>query len=193
MVPGKNILRIEVTNTLFWSLRDPVSTHHPMGPTGLLAAPRLRFARRILSLHDEPAWKEKASAWFHEKWGVPQEEYAKSMEECIRGGQAVPQWYILPYQGEIIAGVGVIENDFHDRKDLTPNVCALYVEKEWRNRGIAGQLLAHVTEDMHQKGVDTLYLITDHTSFYERYGWQFLCMVQEDGNSIRMYTHQVTD
>ncbi len=194
VVPGRNVLRIEVTNTLFWSLRDPVSTHHPMGPTGLLAAPRLRFARRILSLHDEPAWKEKASAWFHEKWGVPQEEYAKSMEECIRGGQAVPQWYILPYQGEIIAGVGVIENDFHDRKDLTPNVCALFVEKEWRNRGIAGQLLAHVTEDMHQKGVDTLYLITDHTSFYERYGWQFLCMVQEeDGNSIRMYTHQVTD
>ncbi|MFR8087722.1 MAG: GNAT family N-acetyltransferase [Lachnospirales bacterium] len=150
--------------------------------------------RRIVSLHEEPAWKEKASTWFHEKWDVPQEEYIKSMEECIRGEQAVPQWYILPYQGEILAGVGVIENDFHDRKDLAPNVCAFYVEKEWRNHGIAGQLLAHVTEDMHQKGVDTLYLITDHTSFYERYGWKFLCMVQEeDGNLIRMYTHQVTD
>ena len=165
MVPGKNILRIEVTNTLFWSLRDPVSTHHPMGPTGLLAAPRLRFAGGILSLHDEPAWKEKASAWFHEKWGVPQEEYAKSMEECIRGGQAVPQWYILPYQGEIIAGVGVIENDFHDRKDLTPNVCALYVEK--RNGGTAvspDSSLAHVTEDMHQKGCG--YVISDHGSYF---------------------------
>ena len=54
--------------------------------------------RRIVSLHEEPAWKEKASTWFHEKWDVPQEEYINSREECIRGEQAVPQWYILPYQ-----------------------------------------------------------------------------------------------
>ena len=31
---------------------------------------------------------------------------------------------------------------------------------------------------MKLKGVDTLYLITDHNNFYERYGWKFLCMVQ---------------
>ena len=74
----------------------------------------------------------------------------------------------------------VIANDFHDRKDLTPNVCALYVEPELRRRGIAGQLLAHICKDMAAKGIGTLYLITEHTSFYERYGWKYLCMVQGD-------------
>ena len=44
-------------------------------------------------------------------------------------------------------------NDFHDRKDLTPNVCALYVEPELRCRGIAGQLLAHICKDMAAKGI----------------------------------------
>ncbi len=34
---------------------------------------------------------------------------------------------------------------------------------------------------MKKYGIDTLYLITDHTSFYERYGWEFLCMVQGEG------------
>lgn len=88
----------------------------------------------------------------------------------------------------------MIENDFHDRKDLAPNVCAVYVEEEWRGRGIAGGLLAHVTEEMHEKGVDTLYLVTDHTSFYERYGWEFLCMVQCDGEETsRMYRHRFID
>ena len=38
-------------------------------------------------------------------------------------------------------GAGVIENDFHDRKDLTPNVCAVYVEEHCRCQGIAGKLL----------------------------------------------------
>lgn len=93
---------------------------------------------------------------------------------------------------EIIAGVGVIENDFHERKDLTPNVCALYVEEKYRCRGIAGKLLELVRDDMENKGISPLYLITEHTSFYERYGWEFLCMVKEEDsdNMIRMYVHQ---
>jgi len=93
---------------------------------------------------------------------------------------------------EIIAGVGVIENDFHERKDLTPNVCALYVEEKYRCRGIAGKLLKLVRDDMENKGISPLYLITEHTSFYERYGWEFLCMVKEEDsdNMIRMYVHQ---
>ena len=93
---------------------------------------------------------------------------------------------------ESIAGVGVIENDFHERKDLTPNVCALYVEEKYRCRGIAGKLLKLVRDDMENKGISPLYLITEHTSFYERYGWEFLCMVKEEDsdNMIRMYVHQ---
>ena len=34
-------------------------------------------------------------------------------------------------------------------------------------------------------------LATDHTSFYERYSWQFYCMVQGDGEKepSRLYIH----
>ena len=93
----------------------------------------------------------------------------------------------------IVGGIGVIENDFHDRKDLRPNVCAVYVEEDYRCRGIAGELLSFVCEDMKKYGIDTLYLITDHTSFYERYGWEFLCMVQGEGepDMTRMYIHRM--
>ena len=88
--------------------------------------------------------------------------------------------------------MGVIENDFHNRKDLTPNVCAVYTEKDRRGEGIAGKLLNFVCSDMKSKGIDTLYLVTDHTSFYERYGWKFLCMVQGEGETCmtRMYIHK---
>ena len=88
--------------------------------------------------------------------------------------------------------MGVIENDFHDRKDLTPNVCAVYTESDFRRRGIAGALLQFVCRDMHEKGIDTLYLLTDHTGFYERCGWEFFCMAQGDGEESlsRMYVHR---
>jgi CDP-diacylglycerol--glycerol-3-phosphate 3-phosphatidyltransferase len=46
-------------------------------------------------------------------------------------------------------------------------------------------------EDLRAKGISPVYLLTDHTGFYERYGWEFLCMAQGDGESYlsRMYVH----
>jgi len=38
---------------------------------------------------------------------------------------------------KIIGGMGVIENDFYNRKDLTPNVCPVYTEKDYCCKGIA--------------------------------------------------------
>ena len=54
--------------------------------------------------------------------------------------------------------------------------------------GIAGELLAHICTDMATRKTDTLYLITEHTAFYERYGWEYLCPVcGDDGVPMRMY------
>ena len=135
----------------------------------------------IMNLREKPQWKQKAAQWFHEKWNVPVDAYLESIEESLNSENPAPQWYLAVQEEQIIGGIGVIENDFHDRKDLTPNVCAVYVEEEFRCRGIAGKMLETVCRDMKEKGIDTLYLITDHDSFYERYGWEFYCMVQGDG------------
>ena len=147
---------------------------------------------KIISLINKPEIKGLMAEWFHEKWGIPLEAYLESMDECLDGKTTVPQWYVVVEGDKIIGGLGVIENDFHNRKDLSPNVCAVYVEDEYRCQGIAGKLLNFVCEDMKSKGIKTLYLVTNHTSFYERYGWEFLCMVQGDGEEemTRMYIHR---
>ena len=146
----------------------------------------------IMNLREKPQWKQKAAQWFHEKWNGPVDAYLERIEESLNSENQAPQWYLAVKEEQIIGGIGVIENDFHDRKDLTPNVCAVYVEEEFRCRGIAGKMLETVCRDMKEKGIDTLYLITDHDSFYERYGWEFYCMVQGDGEEemTRMYVHR---
>lgn len=149
---------------------------------------------RIIKIREHEELAEQAARWFHSKWGIPLETYRESIEECLKNQTSVvPQWYTAMEKGEIIGGIGVIENDFHNRRDLTPNVCAVYVEEKVRGKGIAGALLNFVCEDMHGLGVDTLYLVTDHTSFYEKYGWKFLCMVQGEGEPemTRMYIHNM--
>ena len=79
----------------------------------------------IFSLVEHPDWKERAARWFHEKWGIPLAAYLESMEECLRHKSAVPQWYLAVEEGRIIGGMGVIENDFHPRRDLTHNFCEI--------------------------------------------------------------------
>lgn len=147
---------------------------------------------KIIRISDKPEMKFMVAQWFHNKWGIPVEAYQESIESSIKSHTIVPAWYLCLQDDKIIGGLGVIENDFHNRKDLTPNICAVYVEEAYRGQGIAGQLLDFVCEDMNRKGIDTLYLITDHIGFYERYGWEFLCMVQGDGQEedSRMYVHK---
>ena len=115
--------------------------------------------------------------------------------ECMDAylsGETEYGWYIALDGDKIVSGMGVIENDFHDRKDLSPNVCAVFTEEEYRCQGIAGNLLNMVVEDLKSKGITPVYLVTDHTGFYERYGWEFYCMAQDDGEPemTRLYIHR---
>ena len=144
-----------------------------------------------IALRDIPDKKLEAAKWFNSKWGVPEEAYLECMDEYL-SKHTEYGWYLCLDGDKIVGGLGVIENDFHDRKDLTPNVCAVYTEEEYRNKGIAGKLLDMVVLDMKSKGITPIYLVTDHEGFYERYGWEFLCMVQGDGepDMTRMYIHK---
>lgn len=146
---------------------------------------------QYIKLIDRPELKEVAAEWFHSKWGVPKEAYLACMDEYL-SGETKNGWYLCLDGEKIVGGMGVIDNDFHDRKDLAPNVCAVYTEEEHRGNRIAGNLLDFVVDDMRKQGVAPLYLVTDHTSFYERYGWEFYCMAQGDGEPepTRVYIHR---
>ncbi|MBQ3394473.1 MAG: GNAT family N-acetyltransferase [Oscillospiraceae bacterium] len=144
-----------------------------------------------ITLREKPLLMDSAADWFSSKWRVPREAYVECMEDYLNG-KTEYGWYLCLDGDRIIGGMGVIQNDFHDRKDLFPNVCAVYTEEPYRGQGVAGHLLDMVVEDMRSKGISPVYLVTDHTGFYERYGWEFLCMVQGDGepDMTRMYIHR---
>lgn len=146
---------------------------------------------KYVTLRDNPKLKDSAALWFHQKWGVPASAYLKCIEAYLNN-ETEYGWYLCLDGIKIVAGLGVIENDFHNRKDLTPNVCAVYTEKDYRSKGISGKLLNLVVSDMKKKGITPLYLLTNHIGFYERYGWKFLCLAQGDGEPemSRIYIHE---
>ena len=142
-----------------------------------------------ITLRDQPQLMQKSAEWFNAKWGVPTSAYLECMQAYLSGKTELG-WYLCLCDDQIVGGLGVIENDFHNRKDLAPNVCAVYTKKAHRGNGIAGNLLNTAVEDLRQKGITPVYLVTDHIGFYERYGWEFYCMVDSDDGTSRLYVHK---
>ena len=145
---------------------------------------------QYITLWEKPYMMNTAAQWFHSKWGVPVEAYLTCMEAYLKQETELG-WFLCLSNSQIVGGLGVIENDFHSRPDLTPNICAVYTEDSHRCQGIAGKLLNMAVEDLRSKDLLPAYLITNHIGFYERCGWAYLCMVQCDGepDTARMYIH----
>ena len=145
---------------------------------------------KLYALREKPEIKEKAAKWFSSKFNVPVEAYLDCMNSYLNN-ETEYGWYLCLNDNEIVGGLGIIENDFHDRKDLSPNICAVYTEEKYRGLGIAGRLLNKAVESLKVKGITPVYLVTDHIGFYERYGFEFLCIVKSEGESTlsRLYVH----
>ena len=105
---------------------------------------------QYITLREKPELMDKAAAWFNSKWGVPKEAYLECMEAYLKHETELG-WFLCLDGERIVGGLGVIENDFHDRPDLTPNVCAVYTEESHRCQGIAGKLLNLAVEDLRAK------------------------------------------
>ena len=143
---------------------------------------------KFVTLRERKDLSLDASKFFSSKWGIDVEAYYQSINDYINH-KTDYGWYLCLDNNKIVGGIGVIDNDFHERKDLFPNLCAFYVEEEYRNNGIGGNLLKMVVEDLKSKGINKVYLITEHINYYERYGFKFLTMVKttDDDSYLRMY------
>ena len=56
-------------------------------------------------------------------------------------------------------------------------------------KGLGRRMMENLCRDMTQMGQRDLYLLTDHTSFYEKLGWQFQEMVRENGGDFARCYH----
>ena len=143
---------------------------------------------QIINLREHPEMLDKAADYFASKWGIDKKIYAASIKESIETPQPLPRWYLLMQQDRIIGSFGLIENDFMQRQDLKPWLCALFIEADKRGNALGAKLLAHGRCEARKLGFKRLYLCTDLKGYYEKYGWQYFGLEKtEDGDDIGVY------
>jgi tRNA (cmo5U34)-methyltransferase len=129
----------------------------------------------IISLRKSPGYAERAIGWLASWCGVGIPEYEKSLYDCIYSQESLPQWYLaLDSHDEIIGGCGLVQNDSMDGTDLSPYLCALFVEENARGRDLGARLLEYARIEGSRLGFSMLYLCTDNAAYFEKNGWKFI-------------------
>jgi hypothetical protein len=118
----------------------------------------------ILAIRENPAYLERAADYFASKWSIGRKIYAGSMTDSLTTSAPTPRWYILVKEAEIIGSFGLLDNGFMARKDLTPWLCALYVEESERGMRLDARLLAHGRREAEKLGFSRAYLCTEHSA-----------------------------
>ena len=144
----------------------------------------------IVGIRERPEWLDAGVAFFDAAFGggTSSALYYDCIVHSLDTDSPLPRWFLAVDGDRILGGCGLITNDFISRMDLWPWLCALFVVEEARGRGLGGRLLAHAVAEAGRLGFPAVHLSTDHTSYYERYGWSFLANgVGYDGGISRIY------
>lgn len=131
---------------------------------------------RIISIRQEPSYKEIATKYIHSKWGneTNYQLYEDSIFSCVNTKEPVPYWHLLEDNEQIIGCVGLIEHDFISRTVLAPWICSLYVEKTHRGKVLGSLMIEQVKKDASKEGFEKVYLCTNLDGFYEKYGFRHI-------------------
>lgn len=130
---------------------------------------------RIISVRENPEYKDKMIQYFQNSWSeIAPVIYEDCITHSINAKDSLPQWYLLENNDEIIGCAGLITNDFISRMDLYPWVCAIFIDEKHRGNNYSKLLIEKAKEDSKKAGFKNLYLCTDHTGFYEKFGFSYI-------------------
>lgn len=114
--------------------------------------------------------------------------YEDCLTHCIDAAAPLPQWYLMLDGERIIGCAGLITNDFISRGELYPWLCAVYIEEDCRGRNLGFTLMQQAQNDAKLFGFNHLYLCTDHSGYYEKFGFAYMGMGYHPwGEASRVY------
>jgi GNAT superfamily N-acetyltransferase len=130
---------------------------------------------KIISIRENPDYKNKAIAYFQKCWpSVMPEIYEDCINHSINARDSLPQWYLLKNEDEIIGCAGLITNDFISRGDLYPWINALFIDPKHRGNAYGTILMEKAKTDAKEAGFEYVYLCTEHIGYYEKYGFIYI-------------------
>lgn len=145
---------------------------------------------KIISVRETEEYKEVVTKYIHSKWGSEDnyQIYEDSIYGCVNKKESTPYWYILKEDNKIVGCAGLIDHDFINRTDLSPWLCSLYIESDYRGGTLGSILIEKVKEDAKKEYFKKIYLCTELDGYYEKYGFNYFGEgFYDDGEPSKIY------
>ncbi|GGX38696.1 GNAT family N-acetyltransferase [Saccharospirillum salsuginis] len=106
---------------------------------------------------------------------------------------ALPMAWVAWHERKPVGCVNLIENDDEARQHLRPWIAALYVEPDYRKRGVALDLIETVLSAAAGHGESECFLGTDIPSFYLKQGARIIEHEPENNHYVMAFQISSTD
>lgn len=106
---------------------------------------------------------------------------------------SIPFCLLATQNDQAVGSASIVECDMDTRSQLGPWLASVYVDRPYREQGIATELIARCIRKARQSGIETLYLFTpDQAHFYRKRGWEWLETVQYHNQQVDIMFYDLT-
>lgn len=103
-----------------------------------------------------------------------------------------PKVLLLTDGDELISFCTYTEKDDIQPTALTPWIGFVYTFPEYRGHRYAGKLLQEIESIAKTEKADNIFISTDHTGLYEKYGYEFYQLMNDmNGEPSRVYRKHI--
>lgn len=125
---------------------------------------------------------DKVCEWHYNWWGKRDgydiKEVTSYVEHSIFENR-IPQTFVAFLDDQPVGMYQFfMSDDLDHRHDIYPWLVNVYVDERYRGNGICKALMNTVSDNAKKVGIQELFLYTKHNGLYEKYGWEFIEMIE---------------
>ena len=133
---------------------------------------------KLINLKENEEYLKEYIELCSKEWGTPKtkaqmEQYINKKIKNILSGENVISTLGL-VENKLIGFISLFKIDGDERTDLTPWYATMYIKKEYRNKGYSKILNNAIIEEAKRLGYKKIYLKTNLTNYYEKFGAKFI-------------------
>lgn len=147
---------------------------------------------KVYNIKDKIEYLEEVVILEHNEWASnPVNNTKQRIEEKINKIKGhLPKnnfcKLVLLNKEELVGFISIFPHDSDALPELTPWYSTMYVKKEYRGKGYSKILHEAILEEARQRGFNYLYLKTDLSNYYEKFGAEFIKNIDEEEKLYRI-------
>lgn len=137
---------------------------------------------KIYNIKDRPEYLREVITLTQKEWGkteLTQEELENKINQKIERIRELfnhPCYckLILLEDNILVGFISIFPTDGEERQDLSPWYATMYVKEKYRGKGYSKILNNAILEEARNRKIKRIYLKTELTNYYERFGAEFM-------------------